>query len=738
VLCCCMKVGESEKMTIDKNNFLEYGVLTDGTPSAEFAKAELQDFIEKCCGFRLGDYDGQPHYISLGENEHSRDIIAEYDLSALNEEGFYLLSKDGNVYIFGGAKKSVIFGTYEFLERYLGVRFLADDCVHTPASARLEIPEESVKRVPISPQRIYLSYPAAENRAMSLRYKFSADFTPDCSDLGIKNKWYTKIPTSHNSNCYVPYERYKHSHPEFFNVHCYNVFRTLTVVELCYSNGLTEDGEWDESMETSVLSVATDSMQRFMEEDPSVEYFMFGRADNEDCRCRCPRCEKAREKYGDAGIMIVFMNAIARKLRQRFAEKGKTFDKKLVTFAYCSTVEPPVKDGKPICKQVIPDEALYIRYAPILADYAYGLEDERQTEETRKQIAGWSLLTKNIMIWDYNVNYYDYFWYFPNLSYLKENMKTYQRMGAHYIMKQGANNVTPIWHDDLHAYVSSKLFWDVDADVNALVREYVSLYFGPGAKKVQAYIDEMEAFYEELKKGDFHLEVSGHILKQQYFTAELYPLAMLQRQERMLGEGIRAVENSGLPQAEKATYSKRIKSVLITPVRMIAKNAETYFGEANVEYEDKYFALADDIGLEMSGEAVPIYMELANNGATTYKIITSENPTDDEKQAIALLQQYVLEKTGAQLPVHTENAVYPGHFEHAIMIGKNLITNEFYKQGLDLSECTYYIEAQGWCVFVDSDCDVVGAVQAFIDLCIRQGKDERVLQIKSCKRVGKR
>ena len=93
-------------MTIDKNNFLEYGILTDGTPSAEFAKAELQDFIEKCCGFRLGDYDGQPHYISLGENEHSRDIIAEYDLSALNEEGFYLLSKDGNVYIFGGAKKS--------------------------------------------------------------------------------------------------------------------------------------------------------------------------------------------------------------------------------------------------------------------------------------------------------------------------------------------------------------------------------------------------------------------------------------------------------------------------------------------------------------------------------------------------------------------------------------------------------------------------------------------------------
>lgn len=725
-------------MIIDKHNFLEYGILTDGTPSAEFANEELQGFIEKSCGFRLAQYDGQAHYISLGENPYSQAIIAEYDLSELNGEGFYILPKDGNVYIFGASPKSVIFGAYEFLERYLGVRFLSTDCCYTPTRNGLEIPEGEVKCVPVSPQRLYLSHAASEDRLFSFRYKFSADFTPDCSDLGIKNKWYTKIPTSHNSNCYVPYEKYKDSHPEFFNVHCYNLFRTLTVVELCYSNGLTDDGEWDESVETSVLSVATDSMMRFMEEDPSVEYFMFGRADNEDCRCRCKRCESARAKYGDAGIMIVFMNAIAKKLRQKFAEKGKKFDKKLVTFAYLSTVEPPVKDGKPICKQVIPDEALYIRYAPILADYAYGLEDEKQKEETRRQIAGWSALTKNIMVWDYNVSYYDYFWYFPNLSYLKENMKTYQRMGAHYIMKQGANNVSPIWHDELSAYVSSKLFWNVEADVDALVREYVSLYFGPGADKVQAYIDEMEYFYGELKKNGFHLEVSGHVSDQRYFSAELYPLAMLQRQEQSLEEGIRAVEESDLPKAEKDGYIKRIKSVLITPLRMITKNAQAYFGGTNLDYEEKYWRIADDIGVRMSGEAVPLYMELASNNTTTYKIITGQNQTEDEKRAVALLQDFVLEKTGALLPVHTENAVYPGHFEHAIMIGKNLITNEFYKQGLNLSDCSYYVEAQGWCVFIDSDQDVVGAVQAFIHLCIRQGVEERSLDIISCKRVGKR
>ena len=119
-------------MTISKNNYLEYGIITDGSPYLEFAKEELQKFVEKCCGFRLQTYDGQPHYISLCVNDFSREIIEQYDFSDLNEEGFYILPKDGNVYIFGASPKSVIFGVYEFLELYLGVRFISVDCCHTP------------------------------------------------------------------------------------------------------------------------------------------------------------------------------------------------------------------------------------------------------------------------------------------------------------------------------------------------------------------------------------------------------------------------------------------------------------------------------------------------------------------------------------------------------------------------------------------------------------------------------
>ena len=724
-----------DSMIIDKGNFLQYGIVTDGTPALEFAKKELQKFVEKSCGFRLADYDGQPHYISLGVNALSSETVLSCDLSDLNGDGFYILPKAGNVYIFGQSEKSVIFGVYEFLERFLGVRFLNRDCEYAPCRAQLEIPEKAVKRVPISAQRVYLSNGANDDALYNLRYKFSSDFSVEYEEIGLKSKWYKRIPTGHNSNFFVPYERYKDTHPEFFSVYRYEDFRLFEAVELCYTNGLTEDGQYDDSVEPSVVSVATASFLQFMEEEPSAEYFMFGRIDNADARCHCEKCEKARKKYGDSGIMIAFMNAIAKKLRQKFAENGKPFDKKLVTFAYLTTVEPPVKEGKPICETVVPDPALYIRYAPIGADFTYAFDDERQLETVRAQIAGWSALTKNLMIWDYNVNFSEYFWYFPNLYYLQRNMRLFKKLGLHYVMKQGANNVGQIWLDELRSYVCSKLFWDVDLDVDELVREYISLYFGLGAEAVMQYVNEMEGLYKTLIDGGFRVKIGG---ESALFDPELYPLSMLQRQEKQIESGIAAVENSSLADAEKAVFVKRLKTVLMTPLRMIVRNAGKYFGGENLDYEEKYRRVADSIGVKNSGEVVPIYIDFVSGGKTAYKIITGKNPTAEEKRAAEYLQGYVAQQTGVTVPIETDAAIYPAYWERGIMVGKNAMTKEFYKSGLDISDLSYFIDVKGWCIFVDSDYDIFGAAQAFVKECVRKGDGEKSLEIVSCKRIGKR
>ncbi|MBR2375214.1 MAG: DUF4838 domain-containing protein [Clostridia bacterium] len=721
-------------MIINAKNYANYGIITDGSKPLAFAQKELSEFVKRCCGFELGSYNAQPQYISLGVNEKSSALIAQYDLESLNEDGFYLVQKDGNLYIFGATDKGVLFGVYELLERCLGVRFLNSDCEYTPKNEALEFSETELKRVPYTKQRLYLACSMFYKPLPSLRYKFTGDYAIELEEEGFKNKWYKGIPTSHNSNYYVPYEEYNETNPEFFNTYKYGNFRIFdAAVELCYTNGVTEDGEFDESKERSVVSVTVDSLMKYMEDEPHAEFFMFGRVDNAAARCHCAKCEKARSEYGDSGIMMVFMNTVIQQARKRCAEQGKTFDKKLVTFAYSATVNPPVKDGKPISPKVVPDKDVYVRYAPIDADYTYALNDPRQKETTLKQIEGWSLLTKNLMVWDYNVNYNDYFWFFPSLSYIKQNLQLYYDMGMTYIMMQGANNVPAIWQDDLKCYVASRLFWDMSLEVEDLVKEYVNIYYGLGAENVLEFLRRMENHYAEKIAGGFHTTLGS---EKEFFDAANYPLELLQGCEKLLDEALEKVQNSELSDAEKQVYTKRLKAVLLTPLRMIVRNEHAYFGGENLAYEEKFYKTADAVGVKRTGEVVPIYIDFVSSTEDRYKLITGQNPTEKELAAAKYIQDYVYEKTGRLVPIKKDDAVFPAYWERGIMVGKNTMTNEFYKGGLDLSGYSYFVDIKGWCVFIDSEYDIMKSAEVFVQEFLRKGDEENSLEIISKKRVG--
>ncbi len=423
----------------------------------------------------------------------------------------------------------------------------------------------------------------------------------------------------------------------------------------------------------------------------------------------------------------------AQKTRERLAARGKTFDKQLVTFAYNATVEPPVKDGKPISPKVVPDKALHIRYAPLdEADYTYGLDDERQTECVKRQLAGWSALTNNIMLWDYNCCFFDYFWYFANASHLQRDIKLCEKIGMSYIMKQGAYNIGTVWQDEIKSYVCSKLFWNTDLDVQELVKEYVRIYFGLGAENVLAFIDKMERFFAERIDNGFHLVLGED---KSFFDPSGYPLAFLQEAEALLDNAIERVRDSSLAQAEKEIYIKRLQTVLITPVRMIVKNAEYYFGGESVAYEEKFYRLAEAIGVEKQGEVVPIFIDFITQGETKYKIITGQTPTEKELAAAEYIQAFIRSHTGVKVPIEKDNEIYPAYWERGIMVGKNAMTKEFYKSGLDISGYEYFADVKGWCVFLDSDYDIMQAAKVFTKEYLRAGKDGNSMEIVVKKRA---
>jgi hypothetical protein len=71
------------------------------------------------------------------------------------------------------------------------------------------------------------------------------------------------------------------------------------------------------------------------------------------------------------------------------------------------------------------------------------------------------------------------------------------RYANYNVMMQGANNVPQIWHDEMKAYVASRLFWDMSLNVEDLVREYVTIYYGLGAENVLELINDMNKYIVE-------------------------------------------------------------------------------------------------------------------------------------------------------------------------------------------------------------------------------------------------
>jgi len=134
---------------------------------------------------------------------------------------------------------------------------------------------------------------------------------------------------------------------------------------------------------------------------------------------------------------------------------------------------------------------------------------------------------------------------------------------------------------------------------------------------------------------------------------------------------------------------------------------------------------------------VPIFIDFVSENQSKYKLITGQNPTEDELRAAEYIQSYVLEKTGFKVPIEKDNAIYPAYWERGIMVGKTAMTKEFYKEGLDISGYAYFADVKGWCVFLDSDSDLMAVAKVFVAEYLRAGETENSLEIVVKKRIGK-
>ena len=122
------------------------------------------------------------------------------------------------------------------------------------------------------------------------------------------------------------------------------------------------------------------------------------------------------------------------------------------------------------------------------------------------------------MIWDYDVNYHNFFMFFNCYDALQTNLKNYKAMGVVNIMRQDTSGGEVSSMDDLKLYLNTKLMWDTEADVNELIDDFMDNFYKDAAPYMKEYFSSVRAY---LKNKDLSAERGLHYCVYDYLSPTL-------------------------------------------------------------------------------------------------------------------------------------------------------------------------------------------------------------------------
>lgn len=555
----------------------------------KYAAEQLQKYIHAVSGVSLElttQHEGT--VISVGKTELFESMNIDMNPKTFNYDGFIIKSIDKNIVIQGANNRGIVYGVNEFIESILGVKFLAPNVNYIPKKDRIEIEELDKKEIPEFRYRLFYDggvfFDQVDPEYAVHRRMFN-DFLKERPEYGYEPEWCKKLPSLHNIFHYISFEKYKDEHPEFFA--SYTDPMPL-VDDVCYLNGLNDDGTVDAGKEISVFKIVLQSLKEYILQDSKAKFFCICLNDGAK-HCLCERCQKAIKKYGSfSAIYILFMNAISREIELWQKEIGLERDINLQFYIYSHTYEAPMdkdSDGNVFHELRLRDN-VFGMYCTFV-NSAYGITDKRQTVPSCKNLAQWSKFGKNLMVWEYNACFDSYLTYFPHLSFMKENYCYYKNFSP-YILSQSDYTMFNSWTSLVRSYVASKLFWNLELDTYALAEEFIEYYHGEFAPYLKEFFYNFEHLYTKLAEKENFIVGNGDPAL--WCTKENFTKEFLEDNMNLLKEALNCVTHSNLGDHDKHEHIERITQALLIPQWMYLQiHCDDLYAPEYDEFFDELF-----------------------------------------------------------------------------------------------------------------------------------------------------
>ncbi|MFA7232145.1 MAG: DUF4838 domain-containing protein, partial [Victivallaceae bacterium] len=339
-----VKLDETKKLTLTANGQAQCEIIVpdDACAVARFAAKELQSFLEQSSGTKIplvSKAAENKTEIIIGDNSLSR--AAGIDVKALPRDGFIIKSISNRIYIAGRDdvktepekvlnsgywgllhERGTLFGVYDFLERFAGVRF------YFPGEFGTIIPEHKTLTVSAMDIVERPDYTVRKTSYASGKW-YDSDKPKDGLHEKNLNYYRTRQETEYIPNCHglsrLGYlTRFGESHPEYFALMSNGLRHNNPALphpgQLCLSSGIREEIYKD----AEAFLTGKTAEERGVKTarfgycwDPSAlqpGYFNIMPQDS-FFECTCPECQKHFSKGAQATSDFIWQFVIDTALR---------------------------------------------------------------------------------------------------------------------------------------------------------------------------------------------------------------------------------------------------------------------------------------------------------------------------------------------------------------------------------------------------------------------------------------
>jgi len=568
-------------IVLAQNGQSDYTVVVplQATPAEEYAADLLVEQFSIATGVILTVHedngqalDENKKVISVGRTSVLQDSGLTVSESDLTCDGYKLKRYGNTVVLCGAADSGTIFSVIDFLHYQFGYEVYAAYEIYIEDTELSYVKDYDFSGVPDFWGRetdgYLMKYPEAalgmKMRTLHMKQESWGKGSSEDWIGGHCESWKNILPESKYNNPDLP-ETY---HPEWYSVR-----------QICLTN-------------EELIAEFIKNVKELVLANPNARVINLSEEDHGAIATCCKTCEDEANRYGLSGHVIRFCNKIITAIESWLDEEGIDREFEYTTFAYSSgTWTPPVEYSEKEKTYVLKDEScrphekLYIRLAPLwLFCYQHSFNDPtcKLNVEFKTKVDGWLAVTNHFYVWDYAGDYSAYLPFYNIFGTLQENMRWYKELGVTNIFRQDTTGEAFNSFSQLRAYLTAKLMWDVDTDVDAATKNFFTNFYKSGADYMYQYYTLMRSHCMMM---DAQSPNGQHIVNYFMLDPTQWPISVLEKALSLIEKAAETYESMKTTNPDQ--YDKMYVRVLQESVCvrfMILENYASYYNINSARY----------------------------------------------------------------------------------------------------------------------------------------------------------